>query len=73
MKSIKKCVGFWMTLNIFLFFVSAVSDCVTISAFDTLFGIPLDIASSAVGLKICAITAENRKDRLITKEKKERS
>ena len=69
MKSIKVC----RVLNDFehfLIFVSTVSDCLTISAFDTLVGVPLDIASSAVGLKICAITAENRKDRLITKEKK---
>ena len=37
---------------------STVTQCVFISAFASLFGILLGITSSAVGLKICAITQE---------------
>ena len=35
----------------FISFVSAVSDCVSTSAFGSLVGVPVGIASSAVGLK----------------------
>ena len=45
----------------FLVFVFAVSGCVLISVFASLVGVPAGIESSAVGLKICAITAEIRK------------
>ena len=41
----------------FLVFVSAVSGCVSISAFTSVVGIAVGIGSSALGLKICAITA----------------
>ena len=40
----------------FLKFISAVSGCVSISAFDSLVSVSVGIASSAVGLNICAIT-----------------
>ena len=40
---------------------SAVTGCVSISAFASLVGIPISIATSAVGLKICAITAGIKK------------
>ena len=52
MKSIKKCVGLSTTLSIFLFF-SAVSGCVSISAFALL----VSVTSPAVGLKYDALTA----------------
>ena len=39
----------------FLVFISAVSGCVSISAFDLLVSVSLGIASSAVELNICAI------------------
>ena len=42
----------------FLIFISAVSGCVSISVFTSLVGVPVGIASSAVGINICAITAE---------------
>ena len=45
----------------FCVFVSAISGCVTISPFASLVGVPVGIASSAVGLKICAITAGIKK------------
>ena len=41
----------------FLVFVSAVSGCVSITVFASLAGVPVGIANSAVGLKICALTA----------------
>ena len=54
----------------FLPAISAVSGCVLISAFASLVGAPIGIANSAVGLKICAITARIKKYKSITKEKK---
>ena len=41
----------------FLILASTVTGCIWISAFASLFGIPIGITSSAIGLKICAITA----------------
>ena len=43
---------------------------VPISAFASLVGIPLRITSSAVGLKICAITAEIKMHNSVIKKKK---
>ena len=47
----------WKYKNLLLVLVSIVSSCVSVSIFDSLVGIPLGIVSSAVGLKICVITA----------------
>ena len=44
----------------------------SISAFALLFGIPIGITSSAVGLKICAITAGIKKYKSIIKKKKKK-
>ena len=44
-----------------LILASAVTGCVSISAFASLFCFPVGITSSAVGLKICAITAGIKK------------
>ena len=52
-----------------LIFVSAVSSCVSISELVLLAGVPVGIASSAVRLKICALTIEVKK--LIIKKKGE--
>ena len=41
----------------FLILGSTITGCVSISAFASLVGIPIVIANSAIGLKICAITA----------------
>ena len=52
------------TLNYFehfLILVSKIPGCVLISALASLFGIPIGIASSEIGLKICAITAGIKK------------
>ena len=61
---------YW-TLNYiehFLILVSAITGC--ISAFSSLHGIPIGITSSAIGLKICVITAGIRKHKSIIKKKK---
>ena len=49
--------------------VSAVTDCVTISAFVSLVGIPIGIMSCAIGLEIYVITAGIKKP-VINKKKK---
>ena len=41
----------------FLILVSSITGCFSMSAFASLIGIPIGIASSAIVLKICAITA----------------
>ena len=51
---------------------SAVTECVSISGFASLVGIPVGIASSAVGLKICAMTAGIEMYKSIIKKKKKR-
>ena len=54
----------------FLVFASSVSGCVLISAFGSLVGVPVGTASSAVGLKICAVTAGIKKYNLIIQKKR---
>ena len=44
-----------------LILISAVTGSVSISGFASLAGIPIGITSSAIGLKICEITAEIKK------------
>ena len=41
-----------------LILVSKITDCVSVFVFASLVCVPVDIASSAVGIKTCAITAE---------------
>ena len=41
----------------FLILVSTVSSCVSFSVFASLVAIPVGVISSAVGIKVCAITA----------------
>ena len=56
----KKYKKFCTTLNYiehFLILGFTITGCASISAFASLVGIPIVIASSAIGLKICAITA----------------
>ena len=44
-----------------LIVISTITGCVSISAFASLVGIPIGITSSAIGLKICAITSGTEK------------
>ena len=55
-----------------LILVSTVTGCVSISAFASLVCVPFGITSSAVGLKICAITAGIKKYKSIIKKKKKK-
>ena len=48
-------------IEYFLILDSAITGCVSISAFASLVGTPIGITSSAIGLKICAITAGIKK------------
>ena len=56
----------------FLVFVSAVSDCVSISAFSSLVSVAA-IASSALALRICAITAGIKKYKSDIKKNRKKS
>ena len=56
----------------FLIFLTAVSDCVSISVFNSLVAVLVVITSSAVGLKICEVIAGIKKHKLIIKEKKKK-
>ena len=49
---------------------SAVTGCVSISAFAALLGTPIGIMSSAIGLEICAITAVIKKYKSIIKKRR---
>ena len=54
----------------FLIVGSAITRCVSISAFASLVGIPIGITRSAVGLKICVTTAAIKKHKSIIKKQK---
>ena len=53
-----------------LILASAVTGCISISAFALLVFIPIGIMSSTVGIKICAIAARIKKYKSIIKKKK---
>ena len=50
--------------------ISTITGCISVSAFATLAGIPLEITSSAIGLKFCVITAGIKKFKSINKKNK---
>ena len=56
----------------FLILGFTITGCVSISAFVSLAGISIGITSSAIGLKICAITAGIKKYKSIIKKKKKK-
>ena len=45
----------------FLILASTIAGCISVSAFASLLSIPIGITSSAIGLKICAITTGIKK------------
>ena len=53
-----------------LIVISTITGCVSISAFASLVGIPIGITSSAIGFKICVITAGIKRYKSINKKKK---
>ena len=54
----------------FLILASAITGCISISTSASFLGIPIGIISSAIGLKIFAITSRIKKHKFITKKKK---
>ena len=54
----------------FLILAFTITGCNSISAFLSLIGIPIGITSSAIGLKICALTAGIKKYKSIIKKKR---
>ena len=56
----------------FLILAPAITGGISISAFASLVGIPIGITSSAIGLKICAITAGTEKYKSIIKKTKKK-
>ena len=59
-------------IECFLTLPSTITGCISISAFDSLLGIPIGITSSAIGLKICTITAGIKKYQSIIKKKEKK-
>ena len=68
----KKHKAFLNYIEHFLILGSTITGCVSISAFASLVGIPIGIASSTIGLKICVITAGIKKYKSIIKKKKKK-
>ena len=66
----KKKYKHWNNVELLIISVSAVTGCVPISEFTSLVCVPIGITSSAVGIKICEITAEIKKDKSIMKKKR---
>ena len=64
-----KCLNY---IEQFFILVSTVTGCVSISAFILLVCVPVENTSSAVGINICALTAEIKKDKPMIKEKKKK-
>ena len=58
--------------ELFLIIVYAISACVSISAFASLVGVPVDISSSKLELKNYAITAEIKMHKSIIKKKRKK-
>ena len=56
-----------------LILTSTVTDCVLVSAFASLVGIPIDIASSSVRLKMCITTAGVKKYESVVKKKRKKT
>ena len=52
--------------------ISKINGCAFLSAFTSLFDIPIGIASSTIGLKICVITAGIKKYKSIIKKKRKK-
>ena len=55
-----------------LVLASTITNCVSISGFSSLVCVPVGITSSAVGVKICGITAGIKKYKSIIKKKKKK-
>ena len=56
----------------FLILASTITGCISFSAFASLIGIPIEITSSAKGLKICAIISRTKRYTSIINKKKKK-
>ena len=65
----KTCITLNYTEH-FLILASTITGCVSVSAVASLIGIPIGVRSSAIGLKICTITAGIKKYERIKKRKR---
>ena len=59
-KKHKKVCRVFSNIYHLLIVISTITGCVSISAFASLFGIPIGVLSSVIGLKICAVTGRIR-------------
>ena len=65
----KKVVTTLNYIGHFIILALTITGCISISAFASLLGIPIGITSSATGLKMCSITAGNKKYKSIIEKK----
>ena len=70
MKNMKKCVGLYITWNIFLFLL--LLSVVVFQTFASLVGVSVGIESSVVRFKNCAITAGINNFKSIIKKKRKK-
>ena len=71
-KKHKKTCKNLICVEYFLILTVAIAECVSISVFILLVGIPVGIISSAVGLKICATTVGIKRYKSISKKKRKK-
>ena len=71
-KKHKKICTTLNSIEHFLILVSTITGCVSISAFASLIGIPIGITSSAIWLKMCAITAGTKRCKSVIIKKKKK-
>ena len=71
-KKHKKICKNLICVEYFLILTVAITECVSISVFILLVGIPVGIISSAVGLKICATTVGIKRYKSISKKKRKK-
>ena len=69
-KNYKKVCGVLNYIEHSLIAISTITECVFISAFASLVGILIGVASSTIGLKICVITAAIKNYESIIKKQK---
>ena len=67
-KKLKKICGVSNYIEDSLIAISAITGCVSVSAFASFFGIPIGITSSAIGLKVFVMSVGIKKQ--VDKEKK---
>ena len=71
----RKCKKVSATLNYiehFFILTCTIIECISISAFASLFGIPIGITSSTIELKVCSIAAGIKKYKSIIKKNKKK-